>query len=156
MSLNNLQKKIEIFNLAVSDKVGHVKLIRKRENYGASFINNKKGRYKTRSITLDKFKNKINKNCLIWIDVQGYEEKVLNGAKNLINNKIPFVIEFYPHLIKKFSKKSEIIKGLKKFKFFYDLKKDKLEKKKINEINLNYLFKIYNKKKATELLLINY
>ncbi len=153
--LNNFQKKINTFNLAVSDKNSFVKLSRKQGNYGASFIKNSTSTKKVKSIILDKFKNLFDKNCLIWVDVQGYEEKVLKGAKILINKNIPIVIEFYPDLMKKFSSKNEIINVLQNFKFFYDLKDKKIYKQKTSKTNLNNLYDYYNKKKATELLLIN-
>lgn len=154
--LNNFQNKIDTLNLAVSDKNSYIKIERKKGNYGASFIKNSIKRKKIKSVVLDKFKHLLDKNCLIWIDVQGYEEKVLKGAKILINKNIPFVIEFYPYLLKKYSSENEIIKVLQNFKFFYDLNKKKLNKQKTSKSNLDYLLDYYSKKKATELLLINF
>jgi FkbM family methyltransferase len=35
--------------------------------------------------------------ALVWVDVQGWESKVLAGAKETLKQKTPFVLEFWPY-----------------------------------------------------------
>ena len=156
ISLNNFETKIKIFNNAVSNRNENIKIYLKRGNFGASYIKKFKSKANTvKSIRLDKFYKDILKKTLIWIDVQGYEAKVLDGAKKLIKKNIPFVIEFWPYAINRYSDKNLIISGLKKFKYFYDLSDNKKKLPCTNE-NIEKLFQKYNKKKTTELLLVNF
>ena len=156
IKINDLENKIRVLNNAVSNKIELLKISKKNENSGASFITKKTSKFELiKSIKLDKFANKIKNKTLIWVDVQGYEGKVIEGSKKIIKKKIPFVIEFWPYAINRNQDRDLVIEGLKRFKHFYDLSID--EKKTIcsNE-NIKKLFFKYNKKKATELLLVNF
>jgi len=156
IQLNNLGSRICTFNNAVSDKTEILKIAKKNKNSGASHITKKNTEYKLiKSVNLDRFKNKLKKKTLIWIDVQGYEGRALEGAKKIIKKNIPFVIEFWPYAIDKNLDKNLLIKGLKRFKYYYDLSGDR-KKFPCSEENIKKLFIKYNEKKTTELLLINF
>ena len=156
IQLNNLGSRIYTFNNAVSDKTGILKITKKNKNSEASYITKKNTEYKLiKSVNLDRFQNKLKKKTLIWVDVQGYEGRVIEGAKEIIKKNIPFVIEFWPYAINKNLDKDLLIKGLKRFKYYYDLSGDK-NKFLCSEENIKKLFDKYNEKKTTELLLINF
>jgi len=156
IKINNFENKIKTLNNAVSNKVELLKISKKSGNSGASFITKKTPKFRLiKSIKLDEFAKKVNNKTLIWIDVQGYEGKVIEGSKELIKKKIPFVIEFWPYAINRNHDLDLIIAGLKRFKYFYDLNSDK-KKTICSDENIEKLFKKYNKKKATELLLVNF
>lgn len=156
IKINDLENKIKTLNNAVSNKVELLKISKKNGNSGASFITKKTPKFRLiKSIKLDEFVKKVNNKTLIWIDVQGYEGKVIEGSKELIKKKIPFVIEFWPYAIKRNHDLNLIKTGLKRFKYFYDLNSDK-KKTICSDKNIKNLFKKYNKKKATELLLVNF
>ena len=97
-----------------------LKISKKNGNSGASFITKKTPKFRLiKSIKLDEFVKKVNNKTLIWIDVQGYEGKVIEGSKELIKKKIPFVIEFWPYAIKRNHDLNLIKTGLKRFKYEY-------------------------------------
>jgi FkbM family methyltransferase len=114
--INNLEKKIKTYNFGLSNTSGTKKMIAlKRRNYiqpgGFSFKIPKRKLAKDEIIQhhksrkgdkILKFKNKI---VVIKIDVEGYEDKVLLGIKNLIkNNKIFLQIEIFEKNFKKINK----------------------------------------------------
>ena len=49
---------------------------------------------KVLSKKFDTLFKKKKKDTLIWIDTEGYEEKILSGAKNILKLQCPLVIEF--------------------------------------------------------------
>ena len=159
IQLNNMNNNIVPLNFAASDKHEYFDLIKNNKNYGANFIkkkaNNKNLKNKIQSLKLDDLVKYLKKKTLIWIDVQGNESKVLKGSSKLIKKKIPFVIEFWPYGINRSNNKENLKKELEKFKYFFDLNYKKPIIKKISPENIEALFKKYNQKKATELLLIN-
>ena len=158
IELNNLEKKLLPLNYIVSNKSENYKIIKNKNNYGANFVKKisavGKKKNKVRSIKLDNLKINLPKKTLVWIDVQGFEPYVLKGSTNIINRKIPFVIEFWPKALKRSNGKSNLIQCMKKFKYFYDLY-DTNDKKLINNQNIEKLFKVYSKKN-TEILLTNF
>lgn len=98
----NKMKNIIAIRLAVSDKNGISHLFKSEENYGDHRIyqsdsHEKKNKIKT--IKLDNFiKEKVN---LIKIDTQGWEPKVIMGAKKIIERDKPIIFfEYWPEGMK--------------------------------------------------------
>tara|TARA_B100001057_G_C22866833_1_gene956904 strand:+ start:5589 stop:6476 length:888 start_codon:yes stop_codon:yes gene_type:complete len=156
--LNGLEKKISAYNYLVSDKKKKFKLIKNKNNYGANYFIESKSSNKfenQKRIILNNFVNQMkNLKCLVWIDTQGHEPYVIQGATKLIKLKIPFVIEFTPRFFKRLKNETEVIKSIKKFKFFYDLY-DKRKKTRVSEDSIQNLFIKY-KNSNTEILLTNF
>ena len=100
--INNLNEKILSYNYAITNKNNiDLKLEISAENLGDHrIITNKKkvGNFvKVKGKKLDSFFRIINpKKTLIWIDTQGHEGFILEGAKKILNKKTPLVIEFWP------------------------------------------------------------
>jgi FkbM family methyltransferase len=116
IKINNLEKRIKTYNVGLSNTNGLKKMIaRKRRGYiqsgGFSFnlpqrkLNDEDAIQFHKSIKGDgviKFKKK---KIVIKIDVEGYENKVLLGIKNLLkNNKILLQIEILDDNFKKINK----------------------------------------------------
>jgi FkbM family methyltransferase len=131
IKINNLEKKIKTYNFGLSNTDGIKKMIAlKRRNYvqsgGFSFDIPKRKIAKDEIIQFhkskvgDKFLKFKNKIIVIKIDVEGYEDKVLLGIKNLMqSNKIFLQIEIFD---KNFSKINKFL--LKKgFKFINKFEK---------------------------------
>jgi FkbM family methyltransferase len=131
IKINNLEKRIKTYNVGLSSTNGLKKMIAlKRRNYiqsgGFSFnIPRKKFtdediiqyHKSTKGDGVLKFKKK---KIVIKIDVEGYENKVLLGIKNLLkNNKILLQIEIFDDNFKKINK----LLLYKKFKFIKKFKK---------------------------------
>ena len=124
ISLNNI-KNAKIYNKAISDGKNEVLVpqldLNKKNNFGGVSLLKSKHGDKIHTISLDEFlfdKIKINHNKLklIKCDVEGYETKVVKGAKKLIE----------------------------KFKSFLYLENDRTEKsKELIELVFNYGYKLY-------------
>jgi len=79
------------------------------------------------------FKNINPINDLVWMDTQGFEPIILSGAKNLIDNKVPIVLEFWPYALKRSGSWEKMIELLKIFDYFVDLSDQNLTPIKIND-----------------------
>jgi len=89
IGLNNMEKKITPFNIALDSEKRFTKI----SDYGVGSIvsNDSKGALKTN--TLDNIINKKYKNIgLIKMDVEGYEMNILKGAKNTIEKYHPTLL----------------------------------------------------------------
>ena len=116
IKINNLEKKIRTFNIGLSNTNGLKRMVAlKRRDYiqsgGFSFnipkekVSNEIITQYHQSITGDKVLKFKKKKIVIKIDVEGYENKVLLGIKNLLkNNKILLQIEIFNNNFKKINK----------------------------------------------------
>jgi len=116
IKINNLEKKIRTFNFGLSNTDGLKKMVAiKRRDYvqsGGFAFNIPKGKVSNEIITQyhksiigDKVLKFRKKKIAIKIDVEGYENKVLLGIKNLLkNNKILLQIEIFNNNFKKINK----------------------------------------------------
>jgi FkbM family methyltransferase len=116
IKINNLGRRIKTYNIGLSNTNGLKKMVAlKRRNYiqsGGFSFNIPKRKLTNEEITqyhktikgdgILKFKKK---KIVIKIDVEGYENKVLFGIKNLLNNnKILLQIEIFDDNFKKINK----------------------------------------------------
>ena len=169
--LNNLQNKIEVFNCALSDEKNSASMEISPDNSGdhrvlqnVNFNVHGEEDRETQQIKTelfdDLFINTKRENDLIWIDTQGHEPKVLQGAKSLIKNKIPIVIEFWPYALKRNGLWEMMIKNIENFDFYIDLSMETLEQKRINSKSINDLAEGWDNEKYnkhslfTDLLLL--
>jgi FkbM family methyltransferase len=116
IKINNLEKKIETFNVGLSNTDGLKRMVAlQRRDYvlSSSFsFNISKGKVSNeiithhhKSIIGDKVLKFKKKKIVIKIDTEGYENKVLLGIKNLLkNNKILLQIEIFNNNFKKVNK----------------------------------------------------
>ena len=78
------------------------------------------------------FKNVNPTNDIVWMDTQGFEPIILSGAKNLIDSKVPIVLEFWPYALKRSGSWEKMINFLNFFDYFVDLSDQNLNPIKIN------------------------
>ena len=116
IKINNLGKRIKIYNVGLSNSNGLKKMIAlKRRNYiqsgGFSFnvpqrkLNDEDVIQFHKSMKGDEVLKFKKEKIVIKIDVEGYENKVLLGIKNLLNNnKILLQIEIFDDNFKKINK----------------------------------------------------
>ncbi len=97
IGLNGIEN-LQLERIGLSDKPGTLKLSIPEHNAGAAtFMSNISSNFEEASITtLDIFEeeNRLGKVRVVKIDVEGFEEKVFNGAKNFIAKSQPDVIIF--------------------------------------------------------------
>ena len=134
IKINNLEKRIKTYNMGLSNTNGIKKMIAlKRKNYiqsgGFSFsipkrkLTNEETIQCYKSIIGDEVLKFKKKRIVIKIDVEGYENKVLLGIKNLLNNnRILLQIEIFDNNFKKVNKflLKKKFKLINKFNKTYD------------------------------------
>ena len=116
IKINNLGRRIKTYNIGLSNTNGLKKMVAlKRRNYiqsgGFSFnipkrkLTNEEITQYHKTIKGDEILKFKKKKIVIKIDVEGYENKVLSGIKNLLNNnKILLQIEIFDDNLKKINK----------------------------------------------------
>ena len=159
--LNKLENKMQSNNIALSSRKGEkLRLFKHESNRGDNRILNKKNylKRKTQIVNtdiLDNYTKKLNRNnSLIWMDTQGHEFFIIQGAKKTLKKRIPLVMEFQPDLMpKNWIKKSNNL--FKNYKYFYNLSDIGKNKQKLNIETIKKLYKEIEKNKTfTDLLLI--
>ena len=82
----------EVFNLAVGNKKGVLKMSFNEENSAISTVNDR-GNIKVKSVTLDSFckERNIDSIDILKIDTEAYESFVLSGAKNILK-KVKYIL----------------------------------------------------------------
>ena len=155
--LNEIDDRVQAYNLAISNKKANLHLGTTKGNTGGNRIlrNKQKNTEIVKSDILDNYTNNLNKNnSLIFIDAEGHEPNIFLGAKKTIKKKIPIVFEFYPSLLdKSWIKNYDLV--FKNYRFFYNLH-GKNRKEKFNKENLIALFNKVNsmEKKYTDLMIV--
>lgn len=147
--LNNVENKIKSYNFAMSDYDNKLLSIEySKKNFGAHKVSGKKLKgLKVLSKKFDTlFKKVKKKDTLIWIDTEGYEGKILSGAKNILKLQCPLVIEFWPKALLKFNSYNSLKAHIRYYNYLYDLSKPKPIKLKINKKNLDEFFYYWKKK----------
>jgi FkbM family methyltransferase len=137
IKINNLEKRIKTYNVGLSNTNGLKKMISQKKNGyvqsgGFSFNIVKRKIDKNHiiqyyeSIRGDKILRLQEKKIILKIDVEGYENKVLLGIKNLLKkNKVLLQVEIFDNNFKKVNKllKKNKFKFINKFKktndYFY-------------------------------------
>ncbi len=92
--LNNLQEKIEIFPIALSNKSGEAIFYINKENAGNSSLEMQRGQTSTQiKVRTERADNLVKEKVdFIKIDVEGAESLVLKGASNIIKKFLPKII----------------------------------------------------------------
>ena len=136
IQLNHLHSKINAYNIALgSRETERVIFELSKNNYGdhrVRFAGADAGLYgeKEREIVVvpsepfDKIICDVNpNNTLIWIDTQGYEGHILQGASKALSRKPPLVIEFWPYGMKRSGAYPLLKEAIFKagYQIFYDL-----------------------------------
>jgi FkbM family methyltransferase len=172
-TLNNLDDSLELYNYALSSKNNQkLKLQLSDDNYGdhrivlrnprLNLYNEESRKILTvKSKTFNSLFPRINpKKSIVWIDTQGFEPIIIQGAHNLLKYKVPIVVEFWPYGLKRNNLFNEMRRIVLKFDFFCDLAQNNMILKKINAKNVDDLFLGWDEEKSdkyslyTDLLLI--
>jgi len=155
--LNEVDDRVQAYNLAISNKKTNLYLGIKKGNTGGNYIskNKQKNTEIVKSDILDNYTYNFNKNnSLIFMDAEGHEPNIFLGAKKTLKKKIPIVFEFYPALLdKNWIKNYDLV--FKNYKFFYNLRA-KIKKEKFNKKNLITLINKVNSMegKHTDLMIV--
>jgi FkbM family methyltransferase len=106
LAANRLSNRCDIIEAALSDVPGEVAFRIGENNSGAGEVI-KETDGPDRIVSSQKLDDIIlslgvglSELSLVWIDTEGHEYRVLNGAKNVIRAGIPIVIEFWPQRLR--------------------------------------------------------
>jgi len=139
--INEIDDRVQVYNLAISNKKANLHLGTTRGNTGLNRIlkNKPKNTEIVKCDILDNYTDNLNKNnSLIFIDAEGHEPNIFLGAKKTIKKKIPIVFEFLPSgFDKNWIKNFDL--AFKNYKFFYNLR-DRNRKEKFNAIEIKKLY----------------
>lgn len=84
-------------------------------------------------------------NTLLWIDVQGYEGQVLEGAQQMLARKLPIGVEFWPYGQARAGSFDLFMNSLSRYDSYYDLGSDRPTPRPIAELR-----KLFEEKKQTQ------
>ena len=141
INLNKIEKKGEIYNLALSRRISKSYLMKfEKNNSGDYRLTKKRTGEQVRLDLLDNFTKKMNKkNTLIFVDAQGHEPEIFIGGRKTLKKKIPIVFELMPSIMN--IKNPNILFNLiSHYDHLTDLRGDELSK-----MNLKNFLKIYNR-----------
>lgn len=110
LALNGFLNRVEVVEMAVSDKSGMSRMGLSPINFGDHRLYSGEQTTEREMIdvpvtTLDEFlepsKERLEKISMIWVDTQGHEGFVLAGAQSVLKNrKTPWIVEFWPEGMK--------------------------------------------------------
>jgi FkbM family methyltransferase len=124
----NLIDNIKTINAIAGAEIGSAIFGSKTINPGDSKVVNKENilefqdSYPLPEITLNSlFEDVKQEKFLIWIDAQGYEPNILEGASSFTSVSTPMVIEVFPLGIKQYSNFKHLEYSLSMYSYFADL-----------------------------------
>ena len=104
LAVNNLDGVVRTFNVALSNHEGRAHLrLKKRGSGSHELVTEVEGGRPTLQVQLTSFDRLAEEQAvdsgeagLLWVDVQGSEVEVLDGARTLLERAVPLVVEFTP------------------------------------------------------------
>ena len=131
--LNDLADKIKTYNLALGSEdnqtlelelsAGHSGDHRIHVGSETGSSTARSGKITSvKSDTFDSVVPAVDRNsCLIWMDTQGYEGIILQGAQNIIRAQVPMVVEFWPEGMKRMRSYPALRDAMLTYREYYDL-----------------------------------
>jgi FkbM family methyltransferase len=166
--LNDLADKIVPFNLALGDTHDQTLTLElSTENSGDHRIRvsseegisaeEKRQTVVVRSDTFDSAVPKVDKTYLIWMDTQGYEGTILQGARNALASRVPMVVEFWPYGMKRANSYAALRAAVTGYSQYYDLSEREPRPVDMSDSALDSLYQRLEEKginKFTDILLV--
>ena len=129
--LNDLADKIKTYNLALGSKDNQTLELELSEGHSGDHrihVANETGTASSgkitsvKSETFDSVVPAVDRNsCLVWMDTQGYEGIILQGAQNIIRAQVPMVVEFWPEGMKRMRSYPALKEAMLNYSEYYDL-----------------------------------
>jgi FkbM family methyltransferase len=125
LALNDLLDRVTVVAAAAGDAEGEAFLQLSDHNVGAHQIADEG--LPVRLVTIQSLAVDPDDVALLWMDVQGHEGHVLAGAGGLIDAGVPYVLEYYPNLLRKAGRWDTICETFERYEFVIDLRTKKPE-----------------------------
>ncbi len=132
--INDLADKVALHNTALGAKPDETLLFELSEDNSGDhrirvietdghYAESKRKTLTVKSTTLDSFFCDLEelRSTLLWIDVQGYEGFVLEGARTILSKRVPIGLEFWPYGLARSGSFENLIRLLKPFERYYNL-----------------------------------
>ena len=129
--LNGLADRIETYHLALGSEDNQTLELELSEGHSGDHrihVANETGTASSgkitsvKSETFDSVVPAVDRNsCLVWMDTQGYEGIILQGAQNIIRAQVPMVVEFWPEGMKRMRSYPALKEALLNYSEYYDL-----------------------------------
>ena len=141
--LNDLEDKFDVFQVAVGNKVDEITFELSDSNFGDHRVrlnppsDGMYGEQDRETIlvpmrTLDDYSDCISTGMsIMWMDTQGFEGHVLQGANHLLEQGVPMVLEFWPYGLKRSGGYELLLESLDGSKYKYFIKLDANDTRKI-------------------------
>jgi FkbM family methyltransferase len=168
-AINRISSMLELYCMALSDKLGDLQLELSNYNFGDHRIRinnpdsasvddeNKRLTREIISTSLDVMSSKFDlnwSNGLIWMDTQGHEGLIFEGGKNFLrsaNSPKAIVCEFWPYGIERSASKSAYFDFLMSCNAIYDINSSDWQKGELISIDkLNNMYQVMLKSTTKE------
>jgi FkbM family methyltransferase len=148
--LNDLADKIKTYNLALGSKDNQTLELELSAGHSGDHrihVANETGTVSSgkitsvKSETFDSVVPAVDRNsCLVWMDTQGYEGFILQGAQNIIRAQVPMVVEFWPEGMKRMRSYSALREAMLNYGDYYDLSDEHPQPVPINQKSVDALY----------------
>ena len=148
--LNDLADKIKTYNLALGSKDNQTLELELSAGHSGDHrihVANETGTVSSgkitsvKSETFDSVVPAVDRNsCLVWMDTQGYEGIILQGAQNIIRAQVPMVVEFWPEGMKRMRSYSALREAMLNYGEYYDLSDEHPQPVPINQKSVDALY----------------
>lgn len=148
VNINQIEKKVTLLNMALSNKIaeGYLKLFTPNNSGDFRVVSKSKKVERIKLNVLDNFTSKISRNnSLIFMDAQGHEPEIFLGGKKTLKKKIPMIFELMPSIIKKQNPEG-LYNSIKHYKNLTDLRENRILK--MNKTNFLKIYYLYEKNKS--------
>ena len=148
VNINQIEKKVTLLNMALSNKIaeGYLKLFSPNNSGDFRVVSKSKKVERIKLNVLDNFTSKISRNnSLIFMDAQGHEPEIFLGGKKTLKKKIPMIFELMPSIIKKRNPEG-LYNSIKHYKNLTDLRENRIFK--MSKINFFKIYGRYEKNKS--------
>jgi FkbM family methyltransferase len=127
--LNELEHRIETCRVAAGEEDKLVALELCVDNSGDHRLqaHEPKRNRETREVQMRKLSGYLedpNEEDLVWMDVQGYEARVLQGWPEVLDRQVPLVMEVCPFMINEYGTMELLIEQMRRYERFVDLRGD--------------------------------
>lgn len=142
--LNGVEDQIDIRNMAVGAAPGHVTVQHSVMNFGdhrVGALAREEG-IGVPMVVLDSLVGDLDlSQCILWMDIQGYEAFALQGAQELIAAGVPLIVEFSPEELDSFGSFDTFMSLVcaSSYAVFYDLSTTPAEATPLNRTALEAL-----------------
>ena len=132
LAVNHLDGLVQAFNVALSNHEGRAPLrLKKRGSGSHELVTDPEIGRPMVQVQLTTFDRLVEENAvdpgeagLLWVDVQGSEVEVLDGARTLLERVVPLVVEFTPSRFRAKARVASLIELLSGgYTHFFDLKR---------------------------------